>query len=133
MKKSKGEIKYDWSNTATVSDGKEAMQWRAQFVGRKRKDKDFDHKKEVIHAFRAMDEDQLKEEELIKREGGKSIQKQITERTWHSQEAWEHGGLRIKDEVKAQERIGIDVQSCVPNLVKSFEKRLVMCPNVKFK
>jgi len=103
MKKSKGEIKYDWSNTATVSDGKEAMQWRAQFVGRKRKDKDFDHKKEVIHAFRAMDEDQLKEEELIKREGGKSIQKQITERTWYSQEAWEHGGLRIKDEVKAEE------------------------------
>jgi len=104
MKKTKGEIKYDWTNTATVSDGREAVQWRAQFVGRKRRDKDFEHgKKEVFHAFKALDEDQLREEELIKKEGGKSIQKQIMERTWYSQEAWEHGGLRIKDEVKAEE------------------------------
>merc|ERR1712060_167924 len=51
MGKSKGEIKYDNKNTETITDGKEAMRWREQFTGRrKRSHKDGDHKKEVFHA-----------------------------------------------------------------------------------
>jgi len=104
LKKSKGEIKYDWKDTTTIADGKEAVQWRAQFVGRKRfgKRAEEDHKKEVFHAFRAAGEGDLKEEELVKMEGATKTTKQVQERTWYSQEAWEHGGLRIKDEVKAE-------------------------------
>merc|ERR1712112_608392 len=104
MGKSKGEIKYDNKNTETITDGKEAMRWREQFTGRrKRSHKDGDHKKEVFHAFRAAPEGELKEEAL-KKEGKSNVtQKQVVERTWYSQEAWEHGGLRIKNEVKNEE------------------------------
>merc|ERR1719219_1448211 len=105
MGKSKGEIKYDWKNTETIADGKEAMRWREQFTGRRRRgaNKDGDHKKEVFHAFRAAPEGEL-EEEALKKEGKSNVmQKQVIERTWYSQEAWEHGGLRIKNEVKNEE------------------------------
>jgi len=100
MGKTKGEIKYDNKNTETIADGKEAVRWRQQFTGRrKRMDKDGEqHKKEVFHAFRAAPEEELKEESLKKEGKGKVSQKIVTERTWYSQEAWEHGGLRIKNE-----------------------------------
>merc|ERR1711971_685645 len=100
MGKTKGEIKYDNKNTETIADGKEAVRWRQQFTGRrKRMDKDGEqHKKEVFHASRAAPEEELKEESLKKEGKGKVSQKIVTERTWYSQEAWEHGGLRIKNE-----------------------------------
>merc|ERR1711971_1402633 len=100
MGKSKGEIKYDNKNTETIADGKEAVRWRQQFTGRrKRMDKDGEqHKKELFHAFRAAPEEELKEESLKKEGKGKVSQKIVTERTWYSQEAWEHGGLWIKNE-----------------------------------
>jgi len=103
MTKSKGEIRYDWKNTATISDGKEAVKWRQQFIGKRRfrGEKDKDHKKEVFHAFRAGADD-LEEEEL-KKEGVKVGEKTVIERTWYSQEAWEHGGLRVKSEVKTED------------------------------
>merc|ERR1711997_1409177 len=83
MGKSKGEIKYDNKNTETITDGKEAMRWREQFTGRRKRT----HK-----------------EEALKKEGKSNVaQKQVIERTWYSQEAWEHGGLRIKNEVKNEE------------------------------
>lgn len=103
MGKSKGEIKYDWKNTETISDGKEAMRWREQFTGRRKRgggDRDKDQKKEVFHAFRAAADDGLKEESLKKEGRSKVTQKHVTERTWYSSEAWEHGGLKIKNEVK---------------------------------
>lgn len=105
MGKSKGEIKYDNKNTETIADGKEAMRWREQFTGRRKRgaNKDGDQKREVFHAFRAGAEGELKEEAL-KKEGRSNVtQKQVVERTWYSQEAWEHGGLRIKNEVKNEE------------------------------
>merc|ERR1712172_442486 len=82
MGKSKGEIKYDNKNTETFTDVKEAMRWREQFTGRrKRSHKDGDHKKEVFHAFRAAPEGELKEEAL-KKEGKSNVtQKQVIERT----------------------------------------------------
>merc|ERR1711977_123929 len=113
MGKSKGEIKYDWKNTATVSDSRDEREWREQFTG-KRKGRgprgEEAHQKEVFHAFRAAPEEELTEEALkseVKREGkAKVTTKTVQERTWYSQEAWEHGGLRIKDEVKAEEEGG---------------------------
>jgi len=106
MGKSKGEIKYDWKNTETISDGKEAMRWREQFTGRRKKHGDREqgqHKKEVFHAFRAAPESDLKEECLKKEGRDKVTQKAVIERTWYSSEAWEHGGLKIKNEVKAED------------------------------
>merc|ERR1712112_350526 len=43
-------------------------------------------------------------EAKLQKEGKSNVtQKQVIERTWYSQEAWEHGGLRIKNEVKNEE------------------------------
>jgi hypothetical protein len=113
MGKSKGEIKYDWKNTATVSDSRDEREWREQFTGKRKGGRprgEEAHQKEVFHAFRAAPEEELTEEALkseVKREGkAKVTTKTVQERTWYSQEAWEHGGLRIKDEVKAEEEGG---------------------------
>jgi len=104
MGKSKGEIKYDWKNTETISDGKEARNWREQFTGRRKRQGDREQgKKEVFHAFRAAPESDLKEECLKKEGRDKVTQKAVIERTWYSSEAWEHGGLKIKNEVKAED------------------------------
>ena len=79
----------------------------AQFTGRRRGPANREegaHQKEVFHAFRAAPEEELQEEDLkVKKENMQVKQKTIEERTWYSQEAWEHGGLRIKDEVKEEE------------------------------
>merc|ERR1711971_561138 len=37
MGKTKGEIKYDNKNTETIADGKEAVRWRQQFTGRRKR------------------------------------------------------------------------------------------------
>jgi len=115
MGKSKGVVKYDWKDTATVSDKRDQSEWREQFTGKRkfngqRPTGDGAHQKEIFHSFRAAQEEGLEEEELkseVKREGKHKVtKKQVEERTWYSQEAWEHGGLRIKDEVKDEEAGG---------------------------
>merc|ERR1712080_790107 len=44
---------------------------------------------------RSMTEEDLKDENRTR-----VTQKTVAERTWYTPEAWEHGGLRIKNEVK---------------------------------
>ena len=54
------------------------------------------------------------EEEDLKTEGRTKVTtKQVAERTWYTPEAWEHGGLRIKNEVK--DEAGMEVDSGAPN------------------
>ena len=48
------------------------------------------------------------EEMELKTEGRTKVTtKQVAERTWYTPEAWEHGGLRIKNEVK--DKVGMDL------------------------
>jgi len=104
LAKTKGEIKYDWDNTATISDKTEENQWREMFQGKRTRvgpREEGSHQKEVLHAFKAAPEEELSEENL-KSDNIRISQKTIEERTWYSQEAWEHGGLRIKDECKEE-------------------------------
>ena len=41
----------------------------------------------------------------------KVTQKTVQERTWYTPEAWEHGGLRIKNEVKDELEEGMEGSS----------------------
>ena len=61
-----------------------------------KKNPDHGKPREVLDAFRASF---ITEEEMAVR----SVVKEIESRTWYSPEAWEHGGLRLKAEVKDEE------------------------------
>merc|ERR1712226_766265 len=64
-----------------------------------------DSQREVLDTFKAvaMTEEDLKDEHRTR-----VTQKTVAERTWYTPEAWEHGGLRIKNEVK--DEAGMDVR-----------------------
>merc|ERR1719318_2515466 len=63
--------------------------------------------REVLDTFKAvtMTEEDLKDEGSGKT---KVTTKTVSERTWYTPEAWEHGGLRIKNEVKDEMEEGMD-------------------------
>merc|ERR1712059_235660 len=80
--KSKGQIQYDW---------------KPSMGGSKRAPKKRTGQREGLDTFKAV----TMTEEDLKGEGGTRVtQKTVAERTWYTPEAWEHGGLRIKNEVK---------------------------------
>jgi hypothetical protein len=55
--KTKGVVKYDWKNTATVSDKRDESEWREQFTGKRKHGGapkgEGAHQKEIFHAFKA--------------------------------------------------------------------------------
>jgi len=99
---------YDWQNTVIVSDSRNDRKWREQSMGKMKGERrlvgEEAHQKEVFHAFKAAPEKDIKEE-AFKKEVKEST-KTVQERMWYSQEALEHGGLRIKDELKEEEEEG---------------------------
>merc|ERR1712128_24446 len=74
--------------------------------------------REVLDTFKAhaMTEEDMKDE---KENRTKVTQKTVQERTWYTPEAWEHGGLRIKNEVKDELEEGMEGSS-----VKRVKKEL---------
>ena len=58
--------------------------------------KRFHGPREVLDSFRAPS---MVEEEMAV----KVVTREVENRTWYSPEAWEHGGLRLKEEVKQEE------------------------------
>merc|ERR1712059_119469 len=72
--------------------------------------------REVLDTFKAV----AMTEEDLKEEGGKTkvTTKQVSERTWYTPEAWEHGGLRIKNEVKDEMEEGMDTDGPAKKKVK---------------
>jgi len=95
---SKGSISYDWRGVDYINNKDDFIEWKYKMGGRVGGKKNPDHGKprEVLDSFRASF---VTEEEMAVR----SVVKEIESRTWYSPEAWEHGGLRLKAEVKNEE------------------------------
>merc|ERR1719369_1974573 len=95
--KSKGQIQYDWKAVQYIQSKEQFIDWKQSMGGSRRAPKRRDGKRDVMDTFKAV----TMTEEDLKGEGGTRItQKTVAERTWYTPEAWEHGGLRIKNEVK---------------------------------
>ena len=92
------------------------MNFREQFIdwkqtmGGNRKPPQKRGPRECLDMFKAT----TMEEEDLKTEGRTKVTtKQVAERTWYTPEAWEHGGLRIKNEVK--DEAGMDIDGANPS------------------
>jgi len=106
--KSKGQIQYDWKAVQYIQSKEQFIDWK-QTMGGKRGPPQKRGQREVLDTFKdvAMAEEDLKDENRTK-----VTQKTVAERTWYTPEAWEHGGLRIKNEVK--DEAGMDVDAATP-------------------
>jgi len=99
---SKGNITYDWRGVEYIRSKDQFLDWKYEMGGRtggggggKR-----NHgPREVMDTFRASS---MVEEEIAV----KVVTKEVENRTWYSPEAWEHGGLRLKKEVKQEDGEG---------------------------
>jgi len=119
--RSKGNIQYNWNNVQYIQSKEQFTEWKQQFGGGfKRKhgggqNRPAGQKREVLDTFRASEAT----EEDIKDEKSNVTQKTITERTWYTPEAWEHGGLRLKEEVKDEEEGGTPAKRVKKEAVKA--------------
>ena len=85
------------------------IDWK-QTMGGNRKPPQKRGPRECLDQFKAT----TMEEEDLKTEGRTKVTtKQVAERTWYTPEAWEHGGLRIKNEVK--DEAGMDIDGATPS------------------
>jgi len=109
LTKSKGQIQYDWKAVQYIQSREQFIDWK-QTMGGNRKPPQKRGPRECLDSFRAT----AMEEEDLKTEGRTKVTtKQVAERTWYTPEAWEHGGLRIKNEVK--DEAGMDVDGATPS------------------
>merc|ERR1711935_137232 len=97
--RSKGQIQYDWRGAQYIQSKEQFIDWKRSMGGKGKGGKRPTGPREVLDTFKAvaMTEEDLKDEGAGKT---KVTQKTVSERTWYTPEAWEHGGLRIKNEVK---------------------------------
>jgi len=111
--KSKGQIQYDWKAVQYIQSKEQFIDWKQSMGGSKRAPKRREGQREVMDTFKAV----AMTEEDLKDEGRTRVtQKTVAERTWYTPEAWEHGGLRIKNEVK--DEAGMDTDSTPAKRVK---------------
>jgi len=101
IKAAKGRVEYDWRDVEFIRNKDDFIDWKQQMGGRE----DYgdrgsfiprslrDGPRDVLDTFKACD---MAEEELAV----KMVTREVDNRTWYSPEAWQHGGLRIKPEVK---------------------------------
>merc|ERR1712037_129443 len=113
--RSKGQIQYDWRSVQFI-------QWKRSMGGLKRRGGGKPSgPREVLDTFKAhtMTEEDMKDE---KDSRTRVTQKTVQERTWYTPEAWEHGGLRIKNEVKDEMEEGMDGGSSAKRVEKEASK-----------
>jgi len=110
--KSKGQIQYDWKAVQYIQSKEQFIDWKQSMGGSKRAPKPRGQR-EVLDTFKAvtMTEEDLKDENRTR-----VTHKTVAERTWYTPEAWEHGGLRIKNEVK--DEAGMDAEATPAKKVK---------------
>merc|ERR1712119_223557 len=109
LTKSKGQIQYDWKAVQYIQSREQFIDWK-QTMGGNRKPPQKRGPRECLDQFKAT----TMEEEDLKTEGRTKVTtKQVAERTWYTPEAWEHGGLRIKNEVKGE--AGMDIDGATPS------------------
>jgi len=107
LSKSKGQIQYDWRGAQYIQSKEQFIDWKRSMGAKGRRGGNKPSgPREVLDTFKAV---AMSEEEL-KEEGGRTkvTTKTVEERTWYTPEAWEHGGLRIKNEVKDEMEEGMD-------------------------
>jgi len=105
LKGTKGQIQYDWKQVQYIQSREQYNEWRQSMGDRgSRRSKVTGHR-EVMDTFRAA---AATEEELPKEEITRVTKRTVAERTWYTPEAWEHGGLRIKNEVKDEAGMDTD-------------------------
>ena len=95
---SKGNITYDWRGVEYIRSKDQFLDWKLDMGGRiggggGRKSHG---PREVMDTFRSSSS--MVEEEIAV----KVVSREVEGRTWYSPEAWEHGGLRLKEEVKQE-------------------------------
>ena len=106
LTKTKGSIKYDWSGTECIRSREDYLDWRDDMgyewrrddVGRRRDQ----GPREVLDAFKG---GEMEEEDLKKETKKVIVSKNEVGRTWYSPEAWQYGGLKLKEEVKNEEEL----------------------------
>jgi len=114
--KSKGQIQYDWRGAQYIQSKEQFIDWKRSMGSKGRGGKRPTGPREVLDTFKAV----AMTEEDLKEEGGRTkvTTKQVSERTWYTPEAWEHGGLRIKNEVKDEMEEGMDTDGPAKKKVK---------------
>jgi len=96
---SKGNITYDWRGCEYIRNKEQYLDWKYHMSGRTSDGsggRRFHGPREVLDTFRASS---MVEEEMAV----KVVTREVANKTWYSPEAWEHGGLRLKEEVKQED------------------------------
>ena len=95
---SKGNITYDWRGVEYIRSKDQFLDWKYDMGGRrdKRKSRPPSGPREVMDTFKSAS---MVEEEMAV----KVVEREVEGRTWYAPEAWEHGGLRLKEEVKQED------------------------------
>ena len=88
----------DWKGVGYIQSQAQFEEWRQAMGGRRPEGRREEHRRDVLHVVRA----HAMEEEELPAEGRSKVERKVVGRTWYTPEAWEHGGLRIKDEVKEE-------------------------------
>jgi len=101
--RSKGQIQYDWKNVQYIQSKEQFIDWKRSMGGLKRGRRP-EGPRECLDAFKAYE---MSEEDLKDEARTKVTTRTVSERTWYTPEAWEHGGLRIKNEVKEEMEEGL--------------------------
>jgi len=102
--RSKGQIQYDWKNVQYIQSKEQFIDWKRSMGGLKRGRRP-EGPRECLDAFKAYE---MSEEDLKDEARTKVTTRTVSERTWYTPEAWEHGGLRIKNEVKEEMEEGLN-------------------------
>jgi len=101
LSRSNGHINFNWNGVQYIQSKEQQIEWRKQFGGSYKRKFNQNHqpgqKREVMDTFRASE---MAEEDIKEENKSKVTKKVLSERTWYTPEAWEHGGLRLKEEVK---------------------------------
>jgi len=104
LSKSRGQIQYDWKNVQYIQSKEQFIDWKRSMGGLKRGRRP-DGPRECLDTFRSYE---MSEEDLKDESRTKVTTRTVSERTWYTPEAWEHGGLRIKNEVKEEMEEGFN-------------------------
>eukprot|EP00092_Neocalanus_flemingeri_P012134 GFUD01013082.1.p1 GENE.GFUD01013082.1~~GFUD01013082.1.p1 ORF type:complete len:440 (+),score=154.87 GFUD01013082.1:84-1403(+) len=92
---SKGNITYDWRGVEYIRSKDQFLDWKESMGARMGGNRKPPGPREVMDVFKSV---RMVEEEVAVR----VVDREVENRTWYSPEAWEHGGLKLKEEVKEE-------------------------------
>ena len=88
----------DWKGVGYIQSQAQFEEWRLALGGRRPEGRREERRRDVLHMVKA----HAMEEEELPAEKRSKVERKVVGRTWYTPEAWEHGGLRIKAEVKEE-------------------------------